>query len=389
MLTHARPAQIAITTLSLLALAARLLGRAARESMPKLVPGCDHRHRLALAHTHTHTLTRPPPPTPLCPRLLLKLGDGKIVVRNTAGEAFAALASAVGPELVVHTLLSRGGIDNRNWHVREGAVRVVTAALLRHRGAWQVDVRQMVKTLWPALMDPKAQVRRSPASNAFFAGTRSRCVPFFAASQVQHAASEAFAVLQSLSPRGEHVLSQIAEEGLSPASQPLLRLRARLQDPRLPIVTPTGLVEFPGGPSPTSDSDPHRPRTGTVDSTTSMDSLSLELASASRDGVTKSPIHRAQQQAALRSRPSHSASRTAEKVIPWDLQTDTAWHAPSRVGSGGQGARLPVLASMNGRGSPHTVAYGSPGGRASPQYARRVHIPCVPLLLGPAHALAQ
>jgi hypothetical protein len=88
--------------------------------------------------------------------LVNRLGDNTIVARNTALEVFQQLLKVVGGGKVLDNLLVM--LDNPNWYIREGIVKVAMQALLT-RPIDELELPQLVVGLVHILHDTRPKVR--------------------------------------------------------------------------------------------------------------------------------------------------------------------------------------------------------------------------------------
>ena len=88
--------------------------------------------------------------------LVNRLGDNKVVARNTALEVFQQLLKVVGGGAVLDNLLVM--LDNPNWYIREGIVKVAMQALLT-RPIEELELPQLVVGLVHILHDKRPKVK--------------------------------------------------------------------------------------------------------------------------------------------------------------------------------------------------------------------------------------
>ncbi len=88
--------------------------------------------------------------------LVNRLGDNTVVARNTALEVFQQLLKVVGGGKVLDNLLVM--LDNPNWYIREGIVKVAMQALLT-RPIEELELPQLVVGLVHILHDKRPKVK--------------------------------------------------------------------------------------------------------------------------------------------------------------------------------------------------------------------------------------
>ena len=150
--------------------------------------------------------------------LVNRLGDNKVVARNTALEVFQQLLKVVGGGAVLDNLLVM--LDNPNWYIREGIVKVSMQALLT-RPIEELELPQLVVGLVHILHDKRPKVK--------------------------FAVTEALAILHSKAGKEIDVLALV--EGLDRsenAEETVSDLKARFDMPAstLPSMNSSGHVQY-------------------------------------------------------------------------------------------------------------------------------------------------
>ena len=92
----------------------------------------------------------------LVPGLVEKLGDNKIVIRQTALHAFRSLLVSIRQRTVVQILIPY--LQNKNWHIREQILNVIILLFIDHHHTIECDYTVLMNAIAQLFDDPKPKV---------------------------------------------------------------------------------------------------------------------------------------------------------------------------------------------------------------------------------------
>ena len=155
---------------------------------------------------------------PLVLALTKRMGDNKIVVRQSVMKVVLQLMHTLSPKPVVHAISEN--LTHRNSRVRQETLNILIASLLTFP-SYDFDLGSLCQTIAPALVDPKRQVRQ--------------------------AALECFAVLAQAMGAGKLQPLVQAVDGVElgyDGEGVMAAVQARLARRQLPRLNPDNLVDY-------------------------------------------------------------------------------------------------------------------------------------------------
>jgi len=92
----------------------------------------------------------------LIPGLVEKLGDNKIVIRQSAFKAFRGILLSIRHRTLISMLLNY--LSNKNWHIREEILNVFILLFLTNQHQIDFDYPLLLNSIAKLLDDPKPKV---------------------------------------------------------------------------------------------------------------------------------------------------------------------------------------------------------------------------------------